>query len=203
MFQFQTPPVFHYGAKPSTGGGKSHVDPRMKEAALTLLSVSPTFAAMPAPKAPLETLCNVAATANAFSLGPAQDQSKTGKKKENVSKGSLWNGARLTANNSKAGIKRGSILKSAKKTKISNSKVLKEQTYFPSTLELKYKPVYNKGGRIGIYDRNARAKLLARWMKKREKRIWVKKVRYGCRKNLAESRVRVKGRFVSSKKQSK
>ena len=55
---------------------------------------------------------------------------------------------------------------------------------------------YNKGGRIGIYTPKQRQQLLARWRAKRLRRTWRKKIRYNCRKNLADTRVRVKGRFV-------
>ena len=55
---------------------------------------------------------------------------------------------------------------------------------------------YNKGGRIGIYTPKQRCQLLARWRAKRERRTWRKKIRYNCRKNLADTRIRVKGRFV-------
>eukprot|EP00937_MAST-01D_sp_MAST-1D-sp2_P000328 g328.t1 len=56
--------------------------------------------------------------------------------------------------------------------------------------------VYNKGGRIGIYTPRQRHKLLARWRAKRQRRTWRKKIRYGCRKSLADTRIRIKGRFV-------
>jgi len=60
----------------------------------------------------------------------------------------------------------------------------------------KYKHVYNKNGRIGIYTPSERAAIIARFQSKRSRRVWKKKIRYSCRKNLADRRMRVKGRFV-------
>lgn len=65
----------------------------------------------------------------------------------------------------------------------------------PHSLE-KYKEVYNKNGRIGIYTPAERAAIIARFQKKRKSRVWNKKIRYNCRKNLADRRLRIKGRFV-------
>lgn len=56
--------------------------------------------------------------------------------------------------------------------------------------------MYNKNGRIGIYTPEERAAILAKFHRKRSRRIWNKKIRYNCRKNLADQRLRVKGRFV-------
>ena len=56
--------------------------------------------------------------------------------------------------------------------------------------------VYNKHGRIGIYTPSERAAIIARFHSKRSRRVWNKKIRYNCRKNLADRRMRVKGRFV-------
>ena len=56
--------------------------------------------------------------------------------------------------------------------------------------------VYNKNGRIGIYTPSERAAIIARFQGKRSRRVWNKKIRYNCRKNLADRRLRVKGRFV-------
>lgn len=65
----------------------------------------------------------------------------------------------------------------------------------PHSIE-KYKEVYNKHGRIGIYTPAERAAIIARFNNKRAKRIWKKRIRYDCRKDLADRRMRVKGRFV-------
>lgn len=56
--------------------------------------------------------------------------------------------------------------------------------------------IYNKNGRIGIYTPLERAAIIAKFNTKRGRRVWNKKIRYNCRKNLADRRMRVKGRFV-------
>ena len=61
--------------------------------------------------------------------------------------------------------------------------------------------VYNKNGRIGIYTPEERAAVIERFKSKRGRRVWNKKIRYGCRKNLADRRLRVKGRFVKRSEQ--
>lgn len=49
---------------------------------------------------------------------------------------------------------------------------------------------------IGIYSPEARKKRVQRFFEKRKQRVWTKKVKYDVRKNFADSRLRVKGRFV-------
>jgi len=49
---------------------------------------------------------------------------------------------------------------------------------------------------VGIYSPEDRRVRIERFWEKRKRRIWAKKVKYDVRKNFADSRIRVKGRFV-------
>ena len=72
-----------------------------------------------------------------------------------------------------------------------------EDNILPQMME-HYRTIYNKNGRIGIYTREERKSIISRFHDKRKKRVWKKKIRYHCRKNLADRRIRVKGRFVKA-----
>ena len=50
--------------------------------------------------------------------------------------------------------------------------------------------------RVGAYSPASRRKRIERFIEKRAKRIWRKRIKYDVRKNFADSRLRVKGRFV-------
>ncbi len=49
---------------------------------------------------------------------------------------------------------------------------------------------------VGAYSPESRKLRIERFLAKRNHRVWVKKVKYDVRKNFADSRLRVKGRFV-------
>ena len=51
-------------------------------------------------------------------------------------------------------------------------------------------------GWVGAYSPESRKIRIERFMAKRDNRVWTKKVKYDVRKNFADSRLRVKGRFV-------
>jgi len=49
---------------------------------------------------------------------------------------------------------------------------------------------------VGAYSPDSRKLRIERFLAKRDHRVWIKKVKYDVRKNFADSRLRVKGRFV-------
>jgi hypothetical protein len=51
-------------------------------------------------------------------------------------------------------------------------------------------------GWIGAYSPESRKVRISRFLEKRNHRVWTKTVKYDVRKNFADSRLRVKGRFV-------
>lgn len=57
-------------------------------------------------------------------------------------------------------------------------------------------------GTIGNYNPEQRKARLEKFHEKRKRRVWRKDVKYDCRKKLADSRPRVKGRFVKKTNES-
>lgn len=54
----------------------------------------------------------------------------------------------------------------------------------------------NGSNRVGAYSPLSRRRLIDRFLEKRRNRIWKKRIKYDVRKHFADSRLRVKGRFV-------
>jgi hypothetical protein len=57
----------------------------------------------------------------------------------------------------------------------------------------------NGSNRIGAYTKEERQILIEKFRAKKKRRVWRKQIKYDCRKRLADTRPRVKGRFVSRK----
>jgi hypothetical protein len=53
--------------------------------------------------------------------------------------------------------------------------------------------------RIGAYTKLERKLRIERFRAKKHRRVWKKQIKYDCRKKLADTRPRIKGRFVSRK----
>ena len=51
-------------------------------------------------------------------------------------------------------------------------------------------------GWVGAYSPDSRKVRIERFLEKRNRRVWSKTIKYDVRKNFADSRLRVKGRFV-------
>jgi septum formation inhibitor MinC len=61
--------------------------------------------------------------------------------------------------------------------------------------------VQRPDGWVGAYSPESRKVRIERFMEKRNNRVWTKKVKYGVRKHFADSRLRVKGRFVKKEEE--
>lgn len=73
-----------------------------------------------------------------------------------------------------------------------SKKVVREILGHPSSISGLVKPQ----GWIGAYSPESRKVRIERFRAKRNHRVWTKEVKYGVRKNFADSRMRIKGRFV-------
>ena len=51
--------------------------------------------------------------------------------------------------------------------------------------------------KVGTLFTSERGKKILRYLEKKRKRTWHKKISYSCRKKVADQRVRIKGRFVT------
>jgi hypothetical protein len=61
--------------------------------------------------------------------------------------------------------------------------------------------VDGKGAAPCTISRQERDKKILRYLEKKNKRVYSKRVSYDCRKRVADNRLRVKGRFISKKEE--
>ena len=59
----------------------------------------------------------------------------------------------------------------------------------------------SREGWIGDYSPEKRRQRIQRFLEKRQRRVWVRKPRYDVRKSFADSRLRVKGRFIKKEEE--
>eukprot|EP00949_MAST-11_sp_MAST-11-sp1_P001572 g1572.t1 len=166
-------------------------------AALLLMSVSPQLsAARPRALSHLEPLESLAAVSHirrneamTGSMGSLRDFQDAGSEKGSQGIFSLkiqpksQKRKRAAAHATK---KQQKKTKKAKKSKEPAAKPAKINPECPKDLRPMYGSLYNTGG----------SAIIERYRNKRRRRVWTKKVRYSCRKNLADNRLRIKGRFV-------
>lgn len=176
-------------------------------AALLLMSVSPQLsAARPRALSHLEPLESLAAVSHirrneamTGSMGSLRDFQDAGSEKGSQGIFSFkiqpksQKRKRAAAHATK---KQQKKTKKAKKSKDPAAEPAKINPECPKDLRPMYGSLYNTGGRIGIYTPRERSAIIERYRNKRRRRVWTKKVRYSCRKNLADNRLRIKGRFV-------
>lgn len=89
------------------------------------------------------------------------------------------------------------------------SEVVKSEAPKPiETREIRYTlqtpviEVFSTETRVGAYSKEERQIRINRFRDKKKKRVWRKQIKYDCRKRLADTRPRIKGRFVSRKEES-
>ena len=69
---------------------------------------------------------------------------------------------------------------------------------FPDATKLYQKALLKCSNQlVGTLSMPDRRKKIQKYLEKKKKRTWIKKIHYDCRKKVADQRVRVKGRFVS------
>ena len=97
-------------------------------------------------------------------------------------------------------MKRESTASAARAIPTNNRAAAAVKTDIPKKLDTS---VRGKEGYIGVYSPESRKARLAKFMEKRKKRVWTKRVKYDVRKNFADSRMRYKGRFVKKEDEQK
>jgi len=95
------------------------------------------------------------------------------------------------------GNKQGNLKKSTKKDILNGMQLPSEIEEFLNNSNLLHQiqfPTVRKIGTLTVEERRAK---IEKYLQKRKKRTWNKKISYDCRKKVADSRLRIKGRFVT------
>ena len=92
-----------------------------------------------------------------------------------------------------SGVAIGNVLISLGRVRSHSVEVLSNSTPFDYAPG---RPRADSVGQLGIYPPAIRRMKIERYVEKRKRRVWGKKIKYDVRKNFADSRVRIKGRFV-------
>ena len=133
----------------------------------------------------------VSKSLKAAPLNKAKTTNKTGKKTAANTKKSKSGNSPVLSKNQKAKKEK------ATKVKVASKKSSKRKKGRNASGSYSIKQKFNDGiPRIGVYTIPERKALLARFHAKRKKRVFSKKIKYECRKVLANDRPRVRGRFV-------
>ena len=71
--------------------------------------------------------------------------------------------------------------------------------FFNDLIKIKSKQNQKTEPKIGNLTKKERNEKIEKYLKKKNKRKWDKKINYGCRKKVADTRLRMKGRFIARK----
>lgn len=101
----------------------------------------------------------------------------------------------ISLSRTNSGISMGNVLISMGRDRSNSAEVFSGST-FSHMDRVQMRPRADSVGQLGIYSLEQRKAKIQKYIEKKKRRVWSKKIKYDVRKNFADSRVRVKGRFV-------
>ena len=75
--------------------------------------------------------------------------------------------------------------------------IIEDKANWVKDSKIKSDPISSPFKLIGTLSQSQRAVKVRKYLMKKQKRVWSKRVHYDCRKRVAQNRLRVKGRFVT------
>lgn len=73
----------------------------------------------------------------------------------------------------------------------------KKKAIVPVQVAVEIPLIVSPAKQVGTLSAEERKRKIDRFLEKRKRRTWAKKISYDCRKRVADNRLRVKGRFVT------